>query len=270
MSKETLREQMDIIRTDTDDHTGTTVGDPFDDSITERRVAELAGEEAPRRHRFPPGWLAYGLLAFFVLLGGVGFLLQFRDNRMQRDAQCERVNVLRSRLSAIFIAAEAGVPGTEYTQEVKIFYDDALADLDLVDCKKLPAKRPAIETERVDRPVGASLPPPVVVPVIPSQPRPPTTGRPGIPGTIGPGGAPGTIGPGGAPGTQGSPGFPGPAGQSGVVGPQGPVGPAGPQGPPGPRGPAGPQGLQGIQGPPGAPAPTTTVPCGGLLQPQCP
>ncbi len=204
MSEE-MRKAMDEVRTDTNDVTGATEPRATDDELAVA-ISTLSKHAYPKPSRYPrPGWLAYLTLCFFILLGGVGFLLSFQKAQQDRLAQCERVNVLRSRLVNILTLAEATVPAEEYTKEVKDFYTASLSDLSLTDCSKIDNK-----------PKG-----PVQIPKRavrePGQPSPPMSGQ---------------IGPTGATGGTGAQGIPGIAGRSGS---QGPIGPQGSSGPPGSR-----------------------------------
>lgn len=171
------------------------------------------------KHTHHPGMIAFGALVFFMILGGIGFLILFDRVDDVTLAQCTRVNELRALDVQDKLAQRASIPSEEYTPNVKAYYDQAFARLHPTNCAN----------------PGAVV---VNFPVVPPR----DAGQPPMLTTI--------------PGQQGPPGLPGIAGVSGQIGQTGPKGDPGPTGS---RGPPGPPGPEGPQGPPGEPAPTTTT-----------
>ncbi len=213
---DSMRKAMDELRDDTNSITGTTCPIPTDEELS-LAVATLAEHPFPGTPRHPrPGWLAYIALCLCIFLGGIGFILLFQQSKEDRTAQCERVNVLRSRLANILILAEISVEANEYTPEVRDFYTASLDDLSLTNCSNLNQKPipPAQTPRRVNREPGMPSP---TVPEAIGQIGP--RGNQGIPGLTG---SPGSQGP------QGLPGLPG-ASIQGPSGPRGEVGPPGQQ-----------------------------------------
>lgn len=194
----------------------------MDPRIEDKLDALITGAVPVPDHSHHPGLIAYGALVSCIVLVVAGLLGVIHQGDKERMAQCERVNGLRAKVAEIIMAAEAAAPADRYTEKTKQFYTDAIDDLALTDCSKLPRSAPRVTLPpRVDRE-------PRSPPVTGGRPIPGEVGIPGMTGPVGPPGEPGPPGPVGPPGSTGPTGASGRAGESGASGPRGPTGPTAP------------------------------------------
>lgn len=91
-------------------------------------------------HSHHPGIIAYSVLSIFLIMAIVGMLFLWDQAKNERVAQCERENILRSKLYGIVVYSEVNVPQEVYTQKVKIQFDKVYKDLGLINCRKLSIK----------------------------------------------------------------------------------------------------------------------------------
>lgn len=209
----------------------------------EKRVAAVAQAV----HSSRPGYVAYGVLTFFVLVSIGATLWNSVNNRhlfaKSGKAQCQNLNALTNSYVDLLYnltVQRSAAPGSTPAQ---VAYQDEI--------NKIAAKFRGEELKGLSGINCGALATGRIVPLPPQPPPASLPAGPPIPGASAPGsqGLTGAIGP---PGSQGSPGIPGPQGPPGasVTGPAGPQGPPGFPGEPGPLS-QGPGGLQGPMGPPG-------------------
>jgi hypothetical protein len=248
---------------------------------SEREVVEKrAAAVAQAVHASRPGYTAFGVLAFFVLVSVGATLWGVANNHRlftkSGKAQCAKVNALSTSYVDLLYNLTVQRPAPPGSTPAQVAYQDQinklaeqfrseqLRGLSGVNCGALvlgrvvplPSQPPPAPLPAGTPGSGASVPG--------SQGL---TGAIGPPGQQGPPGGPGPPGPPGASiaGPAGVPGPPGFQGLPGFAGAPGPFsrGPEGPPGPPGqsvtgPRGPGGPPGVTGTVHPAPSPTPSSS------------